>query len=414
MRHLMRFSFLALCIVGICLTGCGNSGGGTSGGDGGQPGTTTQFNGPGLGLPTGGIAGRVLNSNTMTGVPGALVTINLVRQTGLRSEALEQNAAGQTLTDANGDFILNGLPAGVYDVVVTATGFTSRIRPNVTVTTGAVSTIEGTELQIEPTTDTTRGTVTGVFLNEFTRQPFVGARVELRNSPGPLTGNPVAAVTVNQTGSFQFTNVIPGTYVLTSIAATGQPALASRTSAVITVTAGGEVLVEYLNIVSLGQGWIVIVDFSTVARDYDSHFWTPPGAPSFHGLFSRRGSATACPFVLLNDDDTDGVGREIVQFVDPDLANPAVGPVVGTYQFGVDDFSNAGNFLTDRVFIEVFNDAGRVARIEAPAGAGDFWDAIDLIWDGTTLTVTPRGGPQGVIVAEQTNAQPYADINGCP
>ena len=79
-----------------------------------------------LGKP-GAIAGTVTAQSTATPVAGALLTLRP------NQSASEQ---GQAVSDARGQFALEGLPPGIYDVWVRADGFLDQLRSGLTVGTG--------------------------------------------------------------------------------------------------------------------------------------------------------------------------------------------------------------------------------------------------------------------------------------
>ena len=418
MRHLIRFSFLALCIASICLAGCGSSGGSNTGPNQ----ATVQFTGPGVGIPQGVIAGRVTgNAAATVPVPGATVTVTAVQVTGQRNEGdVRAQRAGEvvgtTITDANGDFAVT-VPTGTHDIMINAPGFVTRLLPNVEVVADRRTTLEPNSIRLTAAPGTTTGVISGVLLNEFDRTPFAGGMVELRDGTNAV----VDTAEVNPFGSFQFVNVAPGTYTLTSIAPPGSPrALAARVFGPFNVVAGGEILAPYENIFTLGQGWLIRVNFVGIQRDYDSHTFAPLAQP-FHINFRQLGSNTACPFIRLNADDITGGGTELTEVVDPDPNDDTVSPFPGTYHFGVDDFSNTGNniFNTEGVTVDVVTDT-MTTTFTAPQGTGLYWDVARITWDGANLTIAPApGGANGMIIADEAAAAAnvgYAvdESSGCP
>ncbi len=97
--------------------------------------------------PSGTITGKVTNS---TGTPIASATVTALSIIGLGSSS--------TTTNSSGDYIiLTGLPSGVYNVTVTATGYTTQVQTGITVAVNQVTANVNFQLAARPS-----GRISGV------------------------------------------------------------------------------------------------------------------------------------------------------------------------------------------------------------------------------------------------------------
>ncbi|MEK1833446.1 carboxypeptidase regulatory-like domain-containing protein [Priestia megaterium] len=141
----------------------------------------------------GTLTGRVTNvsGNPLT---GALITVRILGSTGI--------VVKTTVTDQNGDYQVESLLPGSYNVTVYVSGFETK-------TVGAL-------VQSNKTTTTNfvliglTGSINGVILNDLS-QPLIGSTVSvsLFNENSIL----IFTTTANSTGSFSFLNVEPGNYI---------------------------------------------------------------------------------------------------------------------------------------------------------------------------------------------------------
>lgn len=93
---------------------------------------------------SGSISGNVVeNINTVeTPMQGAIV--KFVNQSDTTIE-------GSTSTDENGDFLIQGIPEGTYDLTIQQTGYDDVTVTNVNVTVGNVTTVDKVTLNLTPT-----------------------------------------------------------------------------------------------------------------------------------------------------------------------------------------------------------------------------------------------------------------------
>ena len=88
---------------------------------------TAQEPAPPAGPATGVISGRVVHATTQRGIEAARVVV--------------VGAPGAVLTDADGRFVIRGIPAGIYGVRVAAIGYRPLVVANVAVSSGKPTTI---------------------------------------------------------------------------------------------------------------------------------------------------------------------------------------------------------------------------------------------------------------------------------
>ncbi|HLL85349.1 MAG TPA: carboxypeptidase regulatory-like domain-containing protein [Longimicrobium sp.] len=125
----------------------------------------------------GAIFGKVVSAADGLPVPGAVVAV---------SPYLKAGDTGRTTSGVDGSYVVEGVPPGSYDVVVTAPGYSELSRRGITVTSSQRFPLE---LKLKGT-----GGVEGVVLDSANR-PVAGATVReaVRWSGGVLVGTPPEA-----------------------------------------------------------------------------------------------------------------------------------------------------------------------------------------------------------------------------
>jgi len=108
-----------------------------------------------------------------------------------------------TLTNELGVFVLNGVPAGTYDVTITPeadSGYEGLVLNGIEVVNGEITDVGTIELELTPTT----GSITGTILNEGV---LVTASI--------MMDGELVSVDTDETGVFLFENVTAGSYDVT-------------------------------------------------------------------------------------------------------------------------------------------------------------------------------------------------------
>ena len=159
----------------------------------GRAGATVEFGGNAVVTvqltPTATLAGRFLLRDGVTPVPSAQVAIGNI---------------GFTTTDANGEFIVGGIPLGTYRLVtqnpVTGVGASAQVTLAVNNSTNRVALVE-----------TSLGEVAGFVIGSYGTNLVPGATVTLRIGDG-IT--PARSVTTGGDGAFRFPAVPAGPFTL--------------------------------------------------------------------------------------------------------------------------------------------------------------------------------------------------------
>lgn len=144
---------------------------------------------------TGGLKGKVRNTRG-SGIPGATVTAR-------------QNGADVKSATANnkGEFILNGLDNGVYNLVFEANGYASGVLYNVEVRKNKVSDL-GERLILSPDQGTLVIVKGSIFFKEGTS--VTGAKVDIAEVNADGSTRKLGSTTTNISGEFTFRKQ-PGT-----------------------------------------------------------------------------------------------------------------------------------------------------------------------------------------------------------
>jgi large repetitive protein len=169
--------------------------------------------------------GALVVSNTTTTVnvflsrlAGALVgtvqDLNAVPIAGATVTVFQNNIQiGSVITDANGNYMVSGLPSGSYTVVVSA--------PNYTTETVAAVIEIGQTTTVNVTLNENPGTLTG-FVRDTNNDPIAGGSVTVQISTG--AGIIVATTVTAPDGSYTVPNLAPGNYTVVAAASNFQAA----------------------------------------------------------------------------------------------------------------------------------------------------------------------------------------------
>lgn len=151
------------------------------------------------------VTGRVIDSLTQQGIAGARGHLNNIENfSGRRS------VPATFITDEQGYFALNSLPAGNYTLSIWADGYADY---NGWQEQGRVNLSGGGEMDIGDIAMLPATSVTGRVISAESSKPIAGASVELRKPQqwGNVQSN---SATSGEDGTFRLTDVEPGTYTL--------------------------------------------------------------------------------------------------------------------------------------------------------------------------------------------------------
>ncbi|PFG05371.1 carboxypeptidase regulatory-like domain-containing protein [Bacillus sp. es.034] len=150
---------------------------------------------------SGALIGTVQDPNA-SAIPGATVTV------------FQNNIQiSSAITDANGQYMVPGLPPGSYTIVVSA--------PNYTTETVAAMIESGQTTTVNVTLNENPGTLTG-FVRDTDNNPIAGGSVTVQISTG--TGIIVATTVTASDGSYTVPNLAPGNYTVVAAATNYQAA----------------------------------------------------------------------------------------------------------------------------------------------------------------------------------------------
>lgn len=136
---------------------------------------------------------------------------------------------GSVISDANGNFMVAGLPPGSYTVVVSA--------PNYTTETVAAMIENGQTTTINITLNEDPGTLTGS-VRDTNNDPIAGGSVTVQISTG--TGIIVATTVTAPDGSYTLPNLAPGNYTVVAAASNFQAAAQG-----VTIVSNGTSIVNF-------------------------------------------------------------------------------------------------------------------------------------------------------------------------
>jgi hypothetical protein len=132
-----------------------------------------------------------------------------------------------TVTDGNGNYVLNGVPPGDYTAEIDAPeGYSGATTRPVTV---ASSDVNGVDFDL-----TRPGTIAGQVTDASTGDPVAGATVTVDGPDGPVTA------TTDDAGTYIVEDLPPGDYIITVTAPDGMRVV-GEVSRTVTITSAGEI-----------------------------------------------------------------------------------------------------------------------------------------------------------------------------
>lgn len=312
---------------------------------------------------SGLFSGLVINAANSQPIGQATVTI--------RNQANVQVA--QTFTAGNGTWLSAALPAGAYNLTVSAVGFldvavlNQQLIGGPTVPTTSLATVAMASVSAGV------GAIDGSVRDATTGDALLGATVELRAGANNTQGTPIAVTTTNSDGLYVFPSRPSGTYTIRATRAS------YAEGSVFVVVAGGNVVapVVFLSPAGTGVAWRFVLSWGSSPQDLDAHLTGPilNSASRFHVFFGDPGSLTMAPFAALDNDETFGFGPETITMSQQ---------LAGVYRFYVNNFSLETPIRSSGARVDVYQGNTLFRQFFPPQQDGEFWTVFEL--DGTTLT----------------------------
>jgi hypothetical protein len=390
--------------------------------------------------PVSAISGTVSLGTAKSGVglPGATVTLDLNG---------DGKADAVTTTDAAGNYLFAGVPAGTHVVSVTAPGATGFDTP-----TGA------NKLVVSTTGDVRAGNNVGVsFAGKIDGSAFLDANGNGKYEAGDSTftpptvtvdlynsGQTITVPVTNKNGAYQIANVPDGTHTVT-LPTPGGYAATTATRVTATVTGGGRAVVPDVGYqaaggttVAVGNGEAAGATTFTFTPGPNGTLTTVQGNVVTPG--GRPGGSTRTVSADVNGDGVDDLitgngpgGAPLVRIYDGKTNNELVGGGIlvfeSTFTGGLN--LSAGDFLkTGKAQIVVSADNGGGPRVRVlnplqylpgadPAGAkvvADFFGIADPDFRGGARTavgdLNADGTPDLVVAAGQGGGPRVAVFDG--
>ena len=318
----------------------------------------------------GRFSGLVVTSAGKLTVAGATVTIR-------RSDG---SIADQVTTSSTGTWTSNPIVAGTYNVFVTAAGFQDYVL-YAQVLVGAV-TVPITPLANADLVPSTPGSgdISGSVRDATTNNIVAGATAELRAGANNTTGTPLATTTTNSDGVYSFAVRSHGTYTV-------RATRVGYAAGSVTITLIGGSVVAPITFLSPGTttiAWRFVLSWGATPLDLDAHLTGPLAGTTarFHVFYatSSRGSSTASPFALLDQDAQFGFGPETITLHQQ---------IAGVYRFYVDNYEvgrtvGTPEIRTSIARVDVYQGNTLVRQFFPPQTNGKYWVVFEI--NGTILT----------------------------
>lgn len=302
----------------------------------------------------GYLGGRVLDGETMAGIPGAQV-------------AVAGGSAPVATAAASGAFVSTRMEARPVDLVVSAPGYESVTLYGVeplrldTLTLAAIPLVK---------TDSVPGGISGSIRSNRTLAAIPGATVTLRRGINATTGEVVGTALSSSTGEYRIVGVRAGTYTL-RVQASGFVS-ETRTGIVIgsRVLAGQDVQLSPDDL-----DLRIKLTWGAQPSDLDSHLTGPLAAGGrFHVYYGSRGALATSPFAALDVDDVTSYGPETITVTRQQN---------GVYRYSVHDYTNrnsttASALAASGATVTVYVRGQIVATYAVPSGAGTVWTVFEM------------------------------------
>jgi len=295
------------------------------------------------------------------------------------------------LSQAQGDYEIDGLPAGLYEVMVSKGGYiTTRqviiIRENQTTYYNA--TIESIPDQFEG-----EGIASGIIYDAFTGYGVPGLTLKIRKGMGNTDdGEIVKTLTTGSGGSYTTGYLPAGHYCVEILDERELPneALRYLSSAFNIKVLGNTTIVAQNGAVTtaMGQEQVrIVLRWGLNPQDLDSHLVGPTSDEGrFHIYYSQQTyEEDGIKMADLDLDDTDSYGPETTTIYYP---------VPGVYRYYIHDFTNrnsssSSSMAQSGATVEVYLGSNNVPvyTFYVPNEPGTVWAVFE--YDSTTKQITP-------------------------
>uniref|UniRef100_UPI0040573377 carboxypeptidase regulatory-like domain-containing protein n=1 Tax=Acetatifactor sp. TaxID=1872090 RepID=UPI0040573377 len=285
----------------------------------------------------------------------------------------------EVTVDANGNFVIENLPAGNYSVTASAPGY-------MTLTLGSVAVGSGSGAFQMPTFEllsadrSGNNDVVGTVVDATTGQALAGVTLKIRSGWNNYEGEVINTATTNASGAYSI-SLARGYYTIEFV-------IDGYTSTFVNVFSSNAnrnfngTLNPYAGTVSVSQLRVVLT-WNEVPRDLDSHIvFTAPELASgyehvYYGHKQYFGESTDLPEVSLDVDDVSSYGPETVTVIEVDNDKK--------YFYSVYDFTNGSNddsteMSASGANVKVYQGSELVREYNVPTNqAGNVWNVFKVV-----------------------------------
>jgi hypothetical protein len=318
-----------------------------------------------LAAGAGSLAGRVVDGNSQTGLAG--VTVDVL-------DAGTGGLVTSVTTASDGSYTTGALVPAVYQIQVTLSGYVTTTLFDATLSGSGTTTLP--VIPLAPDTRTP-GSLSGTVKDATNNAQIPNATVELRGGVNATTGTPLATITTDGAGAFNFSQLAPGTYTL--VGGSSGYVNGSRTSVVL----GSQTIAgQDLFLSPAGSSDIrMVLTWGAVPSDLDSHLTGPDSTGGrFHVYYASQGSLTSDPYAALDVDQTNSFGPETITITRQ---------ATGVYRYSVHDFTNEGVVPSSALAasgarVDLYISGTLVRQFNVPNLPGTLWTVFEL--NGSTIT----------------------------
>lgn len=281
----------------------------------------------------------------------------------------------EVTTDANGHYVISQLPAGRYNVTVTASGYMALTMTNFAVASGSGSFTMPTFNLLA--NGSGQNAVAGIATDAVTGQHLANVAVHIRENWNNKEGNPIISVTTDADGHYSVT--LERGYYTIEFAREGYASVFVNVFSSNASPSFNGTLNPTATTVDDTQ-FRVVLTWGETPRDLDSHLVGPTvagdSADYFHVYFSNKiyyGLENEIN-ASLDVDDTSSYGPETVTVFNVQSDKP--------YYYSVHDFTNGDNpDSTEMSFsganIKVYQGATLIKEYNVPSNqAGNVWNVF--------------------------------------